>query len=69
MQVQAEDNYVLFSCEGAGDTEDRMFGIDSRASMHNAEQGDLSSGTMDTFRRSNNPICDLPRPGAVQINE
>ena len=55
MQVQAEDNYVLFSCEGARDTEDRMFGIDSRASMHNAEQGELSSDTMDTLRRSKNP--------------
>ena len=59
-------NYVLFSCEGARDTEDRMFIVCSGASKHNAEQGELSS---DTLRRSNNPMCDLPRPGAVQVNE
>ena len=40
------------SCEGARDIEDRMFGMDSGASMHNAEQGDLRSDTMDTLRRS-----------------
>ena len=45
-------NYVLFSCEGARDTEDRVFIVYSGASMHNAEQGDLSSDTMDTLRRS-----------------
>ena len=32
-------------------------------------KGDLSSDTMDTLRRSKNPICDRPRPGTVQINE
>ena len=62
MQAQAEDNYVLFSFEGARDTEDRKFVMDSGASMHNAEQGELSSDTMDTLRRSKT-ICDLPRPG------
>ena len=35
-------NYVLFSCEGARDTEARMFVV---------EQGELSSDTMDTLRR------------------
>ena len=54
-KLKAEDNYVLFSCEGARDTEDRMFGMDSGASMHNAKQGDLSSDTMDTWRRSKTP--------------
>ena len=62
MQAQAEDNYVLFSCEGARDTEDRMFVLDSNAEAR-------SSDTVDTLRRSKTPICDLPRPGAVQINE
>ena len=38
MQAQAEDNYVFLSCEGARDTEDCMFDVDSGASMHNAEQ-------------------------------
>ena len=54
-KLKAEDNYVLFSCEGARDTGDRMFVMDSGASMHNAEQGDLSSDTMDTLRRSETP--------------
>ena len=31
-------NYVLFSCEGARDTEDRTFIVYLGASMHNAEQ-------------------------------
>ena len=55
MQAQTEDNYVLFSCEGARDTEDRMFGMDSGASMHNAEQGDLSSDKKDIEKRSKTP--------------
>ena len=54
-KLKADDNYVLFSCGGARDTEDRMFGMDSGASMHNAEQGELSSDTMDTLRRSKTP--------------
>ena len=62
-KLKAEDNYVLFSCEGARDTEDRMFVMDSGPPMHNAEQRDLSSATMDTLRRSKNPMSDLPRPG------
>ena len=37
-KLKAEDNYVLFSCEGARDTEDRMLVVDSGASKHNAEQ-------------------------------
>ena len=37
-KLKAEDNYVLFSCEGARVTEDRIFGMGSRASMHDAEQ-------------------------------
>ena len=62
--------FFLFSCEGARDTEDRMFAVDSGASMHNAEQGELSSDTVDnTLRRSENSVSDLPRLGAVQINE
>ena len=69
MQAQAEDNYVLFSCEGAKDTEDRMFVMDSGASMHNAEQGELSSDTMDTLRRSKTPYATYRDRGAVQINE
>ena len=50
-------NYVLFLCEGAWETEDRMLIVYSGASMHNAEQGDLSSDTMDTLRRSKTPYA------------
>ena len=32
-------------------------------------KGECSSDTMDTLRRSKKPTCDLPQPGAVQINE
>ena len=57
-KLKVKDNYVLFSCEGARDTEDRMFIVSSGVSMHNAERGDLSSDTMDTPRRSKNTMCD-----------
>ena len=36
-------------------TEERMFVVDSGASMHNAEQGYLSSDTMDTLRNVQKP--------------
>ena len=66
-KLKGEDNYVLFFCEGVRNTEDRMFIVDSGASMHNAEQGEFRSDTMDTLRRSKNPTCDLPRPVAAQV--
>ena len=50
-------NNVLFSCEGARDTEDRLFIVYSGASVHNAEQGELSTHTMDTLRRSKTPYA------------
>ena len=56
-------NYVLFSCEGARETEYRMCVMDSGASMHNAEQRRIKL-RYNTSRRSKNPICDLPRPGS-----
>ena len=62
-------NYVLFSCEGASETDDRMFIVYSGASMHNAEQGDLNSRYNGYFEKVQNPISDLPRPETVQINE
>ena len=52
-------NNVLFACEGARDTEDRMFIVSPGASVRNAEQGELTTHTMDTLRK--NTICDLPR--------
>ena len=61
-KLKAEDNYVLFSCEGARDTEDRMFIVDSGASMHNAEQGRLEHRNNGHFEKVQNTISDLPRP-------
>ena len=61
-KLKAEDNYVLFSCEGARDTEDRTFIVDSGASMHNAEQGRLEHRNNGHFEKVQNPISDLPRP-------
>ena len=51
MQAQAEDNYVLFSCKGARDTEDRMFVMDSGASMDNAEQRRIKLGYNGYFEK------------------
>ena len=48
---------------------DSMFIVHPGASMHNAEQVDLSWDTMDILRRSETTMCDLPRPGTVRINE
>ena len=65
-KLKAEDNYVLFSCEGARDTEDRMFIVDSGASMHNAEQGRLKHRNNGHFEKVQNSINDLPRLGQCQ---
>ena len=62
-KLKAEDNYVLFSYEGARDTEDRMFDMDSGASMHNAEQGEFELRYNGYFEKVQNPMSDLPRPG------
>ena len=67
-KLKAEDNYALFSCEGARDTEYRMFVMDLRASMHMLSTKDLSSDKMDTSRRSRNPITVLTATGTVQID-
>ena len=42
---------------------------DSGASMHNAEQGDLSSDTMDTLRRSKTPSATYRDRELCKINE
>ena len=63
-------NYVFYFLVKAPETQKRVCLLCySGASMHNAEQGYFSSDTIDTLRRSKNTICDLPRPGTVQINE
>ena len=50
-------NNVLFSCEGARDTEGRMFIVYLGSSVHNAKQGELSTHTMDTLSRSKTPYA------------
>ena len=49
--------------------EDRMFVVDSRASMHMLSKKDLSSDEMDSLRRSRNPTTVENANGEVQTNE
>ena len=49
--------------------EDRMFVVDSGASMHMLSKKDLSSDEMDTLRRSRNPTTVVTANGEVQTNE
>ena len=67
-KLKAEDTHVLFSCEGARDTEDRMFVVDLRASMHMLSTKDVSSDKMVTSRRSRNPITVLTATGTVRTS-
>ena len=50
-------------------TEERMFVIDSGASMHMLSKKDLSSDEKDTLRRSRNPVTVLTAICEVQVNE
>ena len=50
-------------------TEERMFVVDSGASMHMLSKKDLSSDEMDTSRRSRNPTTVVTANGDVQTNE
>ena len=50
-------------------TEERMFVVDSGASMHMLSKKDLSSDAMDTLRRSRNPTTVVTANGEVQTNE
>ena len=63
MHAQAEDNYVLFPCEGARDTEDRMFVMDSGASMHNAEQERIEPRCNGHFEKVQRPHDGTDRDG------
>ena len=49
--------------------EERMFVIDSGASMHMLNKKDLSSDELDTLRRSRNPTRVVTANGEVQTNE
>ena len=50
-------------------TEERVFVVDSGASMHMLSKGDLSSDELDTLRRSRNPATKMTANGEVQTNE
>ena len=50
-------------------TEERMFVVDSGASMHMLSKKDLSSDELDTSRRSRNPTTVVTATGEVQTNE
>ena len=50
-------------------TEERMFVVDSGASMYMLSKKDLSSGEVDTLRRSRNPPTVVTAIGVVQTNE
>ena len=50
-------------------TEDRMFVVDSGASVHMLSKKDLSSNEIDTLRSSRNPTTVVTANGEVQTNE
>ena len=50
-------------------TAERMFVLDSGASMHMLSKKDLSSDAMDTLRRSRTPTTVVTANGDVQTNE
>ena len=50
-------------------SEERLFVVDSGASMHMLSRRDLSSDEMDTLRRSRNPTTEVTANGEVQTNE
>ena len=50
-------------------TEERMFVVDSGASMHTLSKKDLRSDEMETLRRSRNPTVVLTANGEVETNQ
>ena len=50
-------------------TEERMFVVDSGASMHTLCKKDLSSVEIDSLRRSRTPTIVVTANGEVQTNE
>ena len=50
-------------------TEERMFVVDSGASLHVLSKKDLRSDEMDTLRRFRNPTTVVTASGEVQTNE
>ena len=50
-------------------SEEREFVVDSGASMHLLSEKDLSSGELDTLRKSRNPTKVITASGEVQTSE
>ena len=50
-------------------TEERMYVVDSGASMHMLSKKDLSSDEIESLRRSTNPTTVVTANGEVQTNE
>ena len=75
-KLKAEDKATFHSSmeikapvPASKNTEERMFVVDSEASMHMLSKKDLSSGEMDTLRRSRNPTTVVTANVEVQTNE
>ena len=68
-KLTAEDIHVLFSWKGARDTEDRMFDLWIRELNAQCWARRTKLRYNGYFEKSKNTISDLPRQGAVQINE
>ena len=74
--LKAEDRATFYSplkikapAPVSNNTEERMFVVDSKASMHMLSKRGLSSDELDTLRRSRNPNTVMTANGEVQTNE
>ena len=74
--VQAQEfrqSYCPFSyrctCNAGTRPEEREFVVDSGASMHTMSKRELSSGEMDTVKRSRTPTVELTANGEVQTHQ
>ena len=75
-KLKAEDKATFYSpveikapVPVSKNTEERMFVVDSGASMHMLSKKDLSSDEVDTLRRSRTPTTVVTAHGEVQTNE
>ena len=76
LKLKAEDKATFYSPVEtkalvlvSKNTEERMFVVDSGASVHMLSKKDISSDEMDTLRRSRNPTTVVTANGEVQTNE
>ena len=75
-KVKAEDKAAFYSPVEikalvlvSKNTEERMFVVDTGASVHMLSKKGLRSDEMDTLRRSRNPFTVVTANGEVQTNE